>query len=158
MAVKDGYGDALLRDTIWDGQTQKLTMPDPANPDKIINKGLRRIGHERGLRSHDGRVTATFIGPLNEDQSERHRVRCALLKFEMVALLSDHSDFSSAAKRSILQTAIEEAGSQFHFLLDAKFWCNLAWVEIYWNDVKRITRDICDGTMPNLTLPPPPHT
>jgi hypothetical protein len=31
-----------------------------------------------------------------------------------------------------------------------KFWCSLAWIEQYWNDCKRMTREQCDYTMPTL--------
>ena len=31
-----------------------------------------------------------------------------------------------------------------------KFWCSLAWIEQYWNDCKRVTREQCDYTMPTL--------
>ena len=32
----------------------------------------------------------------------------------------------------------------------AKFWCNLAWVENYWNDTKRHNRERSDGTLPGM--------
>lgn len=36
------------------------------------------------------------------------------------------------------------------YMLCAKFWCDLQWVEQYWNDAKRKTRELCDYTITGL--------
>jgi len=47
-----------------------------------------------------------------------------------------------------------EADRVCHFEMDylSKFWCTLAFVEQYWNDAKRLTREQCDYTITKLKL------
>ena len=65
----------------------------------------------------------------------------------MRAILGRDPDFAN------VKCIIEEfydGQEGFEWLLNAKFWCNLAWVENYWNDAKRDTRTLCDYTIPTL--------
>jgi hypothetical protein len=70
-----------------------------------------------------------------------------LSKADMVKILSKDEDFSNV--KTILEEFFE---SQPHveYILNAKFWCDLQWVEQYWNDVKREVRELCDYTLPQL--------
>jgi hypothetical protein len=70
-----------------------------------------------------------------------------LQKSEMADFLAQDPDFERC--KSILEEYYD-GESGFHYLLLPKFWCNFAWVENYWNDCKRITREQCDYTLPNL--------
>jgi hypothetical protein len=151
IAMSDGCGKVLRMDTTWNGRVQKLTMPDPNDSTKMINKGLLRIGNERGHWDMEGRIMLPTFGPLHrlpgggdlrlEPQMKK------LQKPEMADFLAQDPDFERC--KSILEE-FYDGESGFHYVLLPKFWCNFAWVENYWNDCKRITREQCDYTLPNL--------
>ena len=65
----------------------------------------------------------------------------------MQYILSQDDDFRYC--KSILEEFYDHEQG-FHMMYLPKFWCNFAWVENYWNDVKRVTREQCDFTLPNL--------
>ena len=70
------------------------------------------------------------------------------------ARLETPKNLSGTAPRQVVvynDTRISEGRQcEFEVALLSKFWCTLAFVEQYWNDVKRVTREQCDYTMPRL--------
>ena len=46
MNVSDGGKQPVLRDTVWDGQVQKMTLEDGTQ------KGMKRVLEERGVDTH----------------------------------------------------------------------------------------------------------
>lgn len=150
IAKNNGHGKARIRDTTWDDQVQSMIVLDEAG--NVTNKGLQTIGFERGHWDKDGKV----LGKLK-----------SLTLEEMRDVLRGDPDFAYCP--TILEEAVADfvcefcGGFSMSYL--AKFWCSLAWIEQYWNDVKEDTRQKCDYTMPNLkkTFPAalatacPPH-
>ena len=72
----------------------------------------------------------------------------------MVARLEKDTNFAH------VKTTLEEFHeTQPHiaFILCVEFWCDLQWVEQYWDDAKHTTRGLCDYTIAELqTQFPPP--
>jgi len=106
------------------------------------NKGLQSVGHERGYWDASGKV---------EGASK------ALTLEEMKTKLKGDPDFKYCP--TILEDTVKHYNDtrksegrhcEFEVALLSKFWCTLAFVEQYWNDVKRVTREQCDYTMPRL--------
>ncbi|KAK7242115.1 hypothetical protein SO694_0015408 [Aureococcus anophagefferens] len=132
MAKGDGHGKCALKATTFQGQPQALTMPVPAgHVGEFYNKGLQRIGFERGYWPEDGRDAAG--DPISLDAMRQR--------------LGKDSDFAN------VKSKLEEFfDTQPHvaYMLCAKFWCDLQWVEQYWNDAKRKTRELCDYTITGL--------
>ena len=97
--------------------------------------GLRTAGFERGHWDKDGKITGKAK---------------SLTLAEMRDVLRRDPDFASCP--SILESAFKDFpvmfGGGFSMSYLAKFWCTLAWIEQYWNDVKEVTRQKCDFTMP----------
>ena len=70
-----------------------------------------------------------------------------LSKAQMEEIVSVEPGF---AEVKYILKELFDAEPTVHFILNAKFWCNLQWVEQYWNDTKRDTREKCDYTLPTL--------
>ena len=137
IAKGDGHGKYRIRDTTWKGEAQSLVIPVEGG--EPMNKGLQTIGFERGHWDKDGKITGKAK---------------SLTLAEMRDVLRRDPDFASCP--TILESAFKDfpvvfsGGFSMSYL--AKFWCTLAWIEQYWNDVKEATRQKCDYTMPGLKV------
>jgi hypothetical protein len=135
IAKGDGYGKACIQDTKWQGVVQRMVTVDAEG--REINKGLQTVGFERGHWNKDGRVGG---------QGK------VLTLEEMRTILRKDPDFQYCP--TILENSFTGfrpvfcGGFSMSYL--AKFWCTLAWIEQYWNDVKLYCRERCDYTMTGL--------
>jgi len=144
MAKKDGFKGPLRKNTTWEGKTQELTMADPTGGDRRINKGLTRIGFERGHWDEHGKAQ-------EYDENTDTSTLKTVTREQMIETLKKDPDFA-APEKSILEEFFEDEGNKgvAVYLRNPKFWCNFAWVENYWNDCKRATKQRCDNTLPSL--------
>ena len=101
-----------------------MTITPPPDGPEFCNKGLQTIGFERGHWDENG-------GALFEITT----------KAQMEQVLSADDNFSHL--KSILEYLFDRTDG-VHYLLNSNFWCNLQWVEQYWNDTKRDTRQKCN--------------
>ena len=65
----------------------------------------------------------------------------------MVARLEKDADLAH------VKTMLEEfyeTHPHIAYILCAKFWCDLPWIQWYWNDAKRTTRELYDYTITGL--------
>ena len=128
-----------MRDTVFKNATFVMSLPPrPEKGEDFCNKGLQRIGFERGYWTEEGRDVVTNV---------------VFSKGAMIRRLNADEDFSK------VKTILEEFfDNQDHvsYILNAKFWCDLQWIEQYWNDVKREVREKCDYTLPALKAHFPP--
>ena len=132
MAKSDGRGKVKIRDTVFNGASFEMSQPArPDHEEDFCNKGLQKIGFERGYWTEEG----------------CDRTGKVLKKAAMIKRLAEDSDFS--AVKTILEEFFEEQ-PHVSYVLNAKFWCDLQWVEQYWNSVKREVRYTCDYTLPML--------
>jgi hypothetical protein len=144
MAKSDGCGKVRLRDTTFGGAVFRMSLPrEGGEEEDFVNKGLRTIGFERDYWNEAGHDVngkklskADMIQQLAKD-----------LDFSQVRQLC--KDFEYSQVKSILEE-FYETQPHVQFILNAKFWCDLQWVEQYWNDVKREVRELCDYTLPTL--------
>jgi hypothetical protein len=151
----DGAGPAR-RDTVFPvghaqaGEVQRMVLADGTN------KGLRRVGFERGYWDEEGKVVAGGFSPLHDDGSPWPSNKALLLDDVRTRLRQD-ADFERPP--TLLEDtmgayndarATSGRACHFHMAYLPKFWCSLAWIEQYWNDCKRVTREQCDYTVPTL--------
>ena len=138
---KDGAGTALRRSTTWQGQEQRLVTPENKN------KGVQRIGAERGHWDADGKRPASSDGSRPADKK-------SLNLDVMRSILALDDDFSYCP--TILEDTVRQfnktSKAEFDVFYLAKFWCVLAFIEQFWCDVKRVTRQKCDGTITGLKV------
>ena len=132
----DGYVGPPPSDTV---------LPDKVTVQRMIvehsgqNKGLQRVGYERNYWGEDGKLPGASK---------------ALTLAQMRDILRKDDDFAYCM--TILQEKIAEFQARDERVCDfemgylSKFWCILAWIEQYWNDCKRVTRQQCDYTITGL--------
>ena len=141
---KDGYKGPAKRSTTFPadagdfkkGDVQSMTTTDGEN------KGLLTVGFERGYWDKDGKVAGGTKKLSLEDMSQQ---------------LSKDPDFKYCP--TIIEDTVKDFNDrrvaegrtcEFEVAVLSKFWCTLAFIEQYWNDVKQVTRERCDLTMPTL--------
>lgn len=66
----------------------------------------------------------------------------------MIKLLRNDADFSAKTKSRLEEFFDSIEGAEM--IMNAKFWCNLAWIENLWCDAKRQCKGKCDNTLPTL--------
>ena len=134
----DGGGSVKYKDTEFPAGTPFEMALDPPSGRSFYNKGMTTIGNERGHWDETGRL---WNGTMDEGTGK------VLTNPQMIEILAQDDDFKHTP--SILEELFAEQPA-FYFILNAKFWCSLQWVEQYWNDTKRDTREKCDYTVPTL--------
>ena len=149
ICKSDGHGTVARRSTMWDGEVQSLVNNENEN------KGVQTIGYERGHWGADGKRPPSADGTRPADTKP-------LTLEAMREILARDPDFAYCP--SILEDTVKEFNTnstvEFDVFYLAKFWCPLAFIEQFWCDVKRLTRELCDGTITGLkrTFPIALHT
>jgi hypothetical protein len=154
-------GQFAFRDTTWFDEhgvehAQSFLKPDPKDATKIVHKGIQTILEERGL----WRAAKTvFLPEKSLPLGKQGPIRPAgkympkMLLAEALVLLETQPDFLAQQEKNWVTETVEKHGQIAVF--GSKFSCELAFVELYWGEVKRYTRANCDYTMAGLrtTIP-----
>jgi len=134
MNVNPGGKQAIMRDTIFNGQVQKMVFPDNYLDPSLCGKakGMRAVLQERQLW-REGMVGFCNSSSLTNNCCMRH-------------VLEKQADFAN--QHCLLQEVIEAREHKVIFY--PKFHCELNYIEMYWGAVKKYTRANCDYTWRGL--------
>jgi hypothetical protein len=141
MNLGPGGQQALLRDTIFNGQKQTMVFPDN-HPDMALRgkaKGMRLVLKERGLWRN--RLLKTCEACRLKTEGTPTRLTCCAQR-----ILELQPDFQ--AQKSLLEEIAEAEGQKVIFY--PKFHCEFNYIEMYWGASKRYTRDNCDYSFNGL--------
>jgi hypothetical protein len=137
MNVRDGGKQPFMRDTVWDGQVQRMVTDDG------IQKGLRTVLEERGINTK-GMNAEKLKEVLGEFE-----VKCSTIVTHThteTMMLTHMQDFKD--KTTLLQQLIEGRGHICLYL--PKFHCELNPIEQCWCHAKKHTRANCNGSIVRL--------
>jgi len=140
MNLGPGGQQALLRDTVFNGQKQVMVFPDDHSDLTLRGKakGMKLVLMERGLW-REGLLKTCEKCRLKVEEPARS-VCCAQRILEL------QPDF--LAQKSLLEEIAEAEGQKIIFY--PKFHCEFNFIEMYWGAAKRYTRDNCDYSFDGL--------
>jgi transposase len=150
MNLNPGGKQPIMRPSFFNGHPQSMVFPLD-HPDKTLRgqpKGLKKVLEERSLWPKEGLRACCMEGKKKQKKKicKPNATNCCAEK-----VMSLQPDFLS--QKSLIAEVVEAAGHKCIFY--PKFHPELNYIEYFWAEVKRFTREKCDYSWAGLkrTLP-----